>query len=347
MKSDKRKSAVRPNRNNESSEVVASYESLSVLEKLPAEAEWLPADYNPYLLEQAKTLWQFGGWVELSKIDVQELQAHPERANIVLLIASALQQLDDHEGAGELVRLAEEWGASKKHIVRVLVAGVHNTLGKASAAAGDEKRTLAHFEGAVSLAPKSAATSYIAHARAGAQLKSMPGLNQALLVGVVGPAEMSRANEVKSELGAAAEQQLSKARIQWCKGQWELLTKLDNATLPDMPNRGLLALLAACGYQQLADDTAESRCVDLAIKWGVAKNEVKKALQKGIANRMARASALARNYSDCVEYFLQALDGTSFLSINGAEYLEARIKSQLSGFDADEIVKITEVASER
>ncbi|WP_041522439.1 hypothetical protein [Gilvimarinus agarilyticus] len=347
MKSDKIKSEASPNRNNDDPETVASYESLSVLEKLPAEAEWLPADYDPYLLEHAKTLWQFGGWVELSEIDVQELQAHPERASIVLLIASALQQLDDYEGSSELVRLAEEWGASKKHIVRVLVAGVHNTLGKASAAAGDKERTLMHFEGAVSLAPKSSATSYVTRARAGAQLKSMSGLTQTLLAGVGVQAEVSRANEVKAEFGAVAEQQLNNARVHWCKGQWEILIKLDNAALPDTPNRGLLALLAACGYQQLADDAGESRCVDLAVKWGVAKGDVKNALQKGIVNRMARASALARNYSDSVEYFVQALDGSSFFNINGAEYLEARIKSQLSGFDAKEIAKIIEVSHQR
>lgn len=101
------------------------------------------------MFEQARMQWQFGDWESLSRLDEVAIAAHPERARLALLIACAYQQLNDHISARHHVQLARTWGCDKKIIARLLIAGVHNTLGRASALADDETRTLGHFVAAV------------------------------------------------------------------------------------------------------------------------------------------------------------------------------------------------------
>ncbi|WP_281211681.1 methyltransferase FkbM [Pseudomonas fulva] len=116
-------------------------------------AQLVPYDEN--LLELTRMHWQSGDWVSLAKLQRETLQHHPDRERLALLAAGGHQQLGNMSAARELARLAQDWGCSRKLISQVLIAGMHNTLGRASAIAGRSHEALGHFEKAVDMAAPS------------------------------------------------------------------------------------------------------------------------------------------------------------------------------------------------
>lgn len=125
--------------------------------------EWVAYDEN--LLECARTQWQFGDWEALAAISRESLQHHPDRAKLALLAAAGHQQQGDTAAARQFTRLAQDWGASKKLISQVLIAGVHNTLGRAAAINGQQPRAVSHFKSAISTATPGGDERLLAHAR--------------------------------------------------------------------------------------------------------------------------------------------------------------------------------------
>ena len=107
------------------------------------------APYDEHLLERARMQWHLGDWDGLAALNRTILQSHPDRAKLALLVASALQQIEQPENAARYVQLARDWGCSKKLIAQILVAGVHNSLGRAAALLDDQLRAQAHFKLAV------------------------------------------------------------------------------------------------------------------------------------------------------------------------------------------------------
>lgn len=105
--------------------------------------------YDENLLGKYRGLWQSGDWESLVTLDIDILEHHPDRAKLALIIASAWLQLNDHSAARRFVKLAGEWGCDKKLIAQLLIAGVHNTLGRAAAINQDENCALEHFQSAV------------------------------------------------------------------------------------------------------------------------------------------------------------------------------------------------------
>ena len=129
--------------------------SQSTMDTPPTESTAQPGEWVAYdedLLERARTQWQFGDWESLANLQRDTLQHHPDRAKLALLAAAGQQQLGNTEQARQFTRLATQWGASKKLIAQVLIAGVHNTLGRAAAINGSQQRALSHFEEAVATA---------------------------------------------------------------------------------------------------------------------------------------------------------------------------------------------------
>lgn len=108
-----------------------------------------PAPYDPELLERSRMQWQFGDWNSLTKIDIDTLEHHPQRAKLALVVACAWQQLNDHTIARRFIKLAKEWGCDKKIMAQLLIAGVYNTLGRSAAIEGDETRAQTYFRLAV------------------------------------------------------------------------------------------------------------------------------------------------------------------------------------------------------
>tara|TARA_Y100000766_G_scaffold278353_1_gene285010 strand:+ start:994 stop:1548 length:555 start_codon:yes stop_codon:yes gene_type:complete len=133
--------------------------------------EWVA--YDEDLLERARTQWQFGDWESLANLQRDTLQHHPDRAKLALLAAAGQQQLGNTEQARQFTRLATQWGASKKLIAQVLIAGVHNTLGRAAAINGNQQRALNHFEEAVATANTQGDTRLLIQARTRHELERL------------------------------------------------------------------------------------------------------------------------------------------------------------------------------
>ena len=116
------------------------------------------ASYDEGLLERARLQWHVGDWDSLVTLSHDEVSNHPDRAKLALLVAAALQQRDQPEAAARYVELARGWGCGTKLIAQVLIAGVHNSLARASLLVGDEEAAQAHFRLAVAAGtPRTAA----------------------------------------------------------------------------------------------------------------------------------------------------------------------------------------------
>ena len=110
-------------------------------------------DTTPYddgLLDRARNHWRLGEWQPLTELPMDQIEPHPERARLLLMVAAAHQALGQAAQTRQLVRLARPWGCDQQLLVRVLLAGVHNTLGRAAAAGGRLRdQALAHFRDAL------------------------------------------------------------------------------------------------------------------------------------------------------------------------------------------------------
>jgi len=140
-------------------------------DSIDAASHLVPYDEN--LLERTRTQWQFGDWNSLAKLDRDTLQHHPDRAKLVLLAAAGRLQIGQDSEARQYIRLAQDWGCSKKHISQVLIAGVHNNIGRAAAIVNQKHRALQHFEKAITIGTPSADAKLFTQARNGEQLNQL------------------------------------------------------------------------------------------------------------------------------------------------------------------------------
>lgn len=134
--------------------------------------------YDENLLERARTQWQFGDWESLMKLDRETLQHHPDRAKLALLATAGHMQQGDIQVARQFIRLAQDWGCSKKLISQILIAGVHNSLGRAAAVNGERQRAMQHFENAIAAGSPLGEVRLLTQARLGEQLNQLGISNQ-------------------------------------------------------------------------------------------------------------------------------------------------------------------------
>lgn len=129
--------------------------------------------YDENLLERARTQWQFGDWQSLCKMSRDTLQHHPDRAKLALLIAAGLLQNGQDVESRQFIRLSLDWGVSKKLISQILIAGVHNSLGRAASLGNQQHRALQHFENSITIGTPGCAKDLFVDARANNQLKAL------------------------------------------------------------------------------------------------------------------------------------------------------------------------------
>lgn len=134
--------------------------------------------YDENLLERTRTQWQFGDWESLAQLSRDSLQHHPDRGKLALLAAAGRLQTGQDAEAKAYIRLAEDWGVNKKLVGQVLIAGVHNSIGRAAIIANQQQKSLQHFEDALKLVTPGADCKLIIHART-ARLLSQLGLSSA------------------------------------------------------------------------------------------------------------------------------------------------------------------------
>ena len=107
--------------------------------------------YDETLLDRARTQWQFGDWESLVKLDLESIQHHPQRAKLALLAAAGHFQQGYQNEAYRYIRIAEDWGCSRKLIVQMIISGTHNSLGIADSIIGRQSYAEDHFHHAVNL----------------------------------------------------------------------------------------------------------------------------------------------------------------------------------------------------
>lgn len=107
--------------------------------------------YDENLLEKLRGYWVQGNWNALVDIQFESLIDHPERAKLALLVAAGHQQLRNSDQAKQLLRHAQDWGCTKNLISQVLISGVYNSIACASAIAGQQRRSLKHFQQSLAL----------------------------------------------------------------------------------------------------------------------------------------------------------------------------------------------------
>ncbi len=132
-----------------------------------------PVPFDENLLERARTQWQFGDWQSLAQLSRDTLQHHPDRAKLALLAAAGRLQTDQIDEARQYIRLAKDWGVSKKLLTRILAAGVHNSLGRAAAIAGEQPRALQHFHSALATGSPGSEARLLAQARISHQYQQL------------------------------------------------------------------------------------------------------------------------------------------------------------------------------
>lgn len=121
--------------------------------------------YDENFLERARTQWQFGDWQKLALIERDTLQHHPDRAKLALLAAIGRLQIGDAINARSFVRLAKDWGCSRRLISQFLVAGVHNSIGRAHALTMNQGRAVQHFEKAIEIGMPGGDSKLLSRAR--------------------------------------------------------------------------------------------------------------------------------------------------------------------------------------
>ncbi|WP_321912894.1 BNR repeat-containing protein [Paraburkholderia sp. J11-2] len=133
--------------------------------------------YDDSLLERARIQWQFGDWPKLARLNRSVLQGHPQRAKLALFAAAGRLQTGQIAEAQEFIGLAEGWGAGKALVCQILAAGIHNSLGRAAALAGNFSKAFKHFESSIA--------------------NGMPGTDKALVTG-------ARIDQQYSQLGISS-----------------------------------------------------------------------------------------------------------------------------------------------
>lgn len=133
-----------------------------VFEALP-EQTVVPYDEN--LLERSRTQWQFGDWQTLVQLNRETLQHHPDRAKLAMLAAAGRLQVGMTAEGQQFIRLAKDWGASKKLVSQILIAGVHNSLGRAAAIGNEQERAIQHFHSSIKMGTPGSEARLLATAR--------------------------------------------------------------------------------------------------------------------------------------------------------------------------------------
>ena len=117
------------------------------------------------LLETSRTKWQYGEWRDLAAIALDQIEDHPDRARVALLIGAAKAQLGEIDAARVAIKRAAAWGCGRELIARVLASTIHNSLGRIAACLDDDEGATHHFEAAIGLMEPRADAALMARTR--------------------------------------------------------------------------------------------------------------------------------------------------------------------------------------
>jgi hypothetical protein len=130
--------------------------------------------YDDGLLDRARDLWRQGDWHDLVQLPWEQVESHPQAGRIALILAAAHLALGNAAQTRQLVHMARQLGVDENLVSRVLLAGVHNTLGRAAAAGGRFRdQAIIHFRAALEPSGGYAASRTLLQGRVRQQMASM------------------------------------------------------------------------------------------------------------------------------------------------------------------------------
>lgn len=94
----------------------------------------------------AKANWYFGQWHNLAEIDLHKFERHPDIHIFAALKAFGFQQLGDMARCKKYIRIAQEKGCDQQTISKLLIKGIHNSLGNIAILKKDDQNAKKHFE---------------------------------------------------------------------------------------------------------------------------------------------------------------------------------------------------------
>lgn len=123
------------------------------------------SQFNKKLLKDSNLQWRLGDWESLAQLSLKNIKDHPARAKLALLSAAGKFQKGKFIDAKRYINLAKKWGIAQKNVVQLLIAGVHNTLGRIHIINNKPVDAIRHFENSVMIELSSTSIKLIAQAR--------------------------------------------------------------------------------------------------------------------------------------------------------------------------------------
>lgn len=193
---------------------------------IPESAPSVPS--GPVPLGRASTQWLVGDWDALVHLTDDAVEAHPERDRLSLLVACAHLQRDERERAEFHLRRALRWGCDPQLAARLLISGVHNSLGRIAALKNSTPGIEHHFREALALAGDQDAAS-TAHSRAVREMASLGLLPQA--AGLLGDRAAKVGTGVQRPAALGAEIRMLRSEIELLQQQLALTLQRDASAL--------------------------------------------------------------------------------------------------------------------
>lgn len=125
------------------------------------------------LLDRARLLWLIGDWHALTSIADGPLKALGNRPDLALLLADGFLQLGETEKTRAWLAKAREGGADEAAVIRMLVSGACNALGRGFELLGQRERAQRHFNASVASGDRDEAMSQFGMLRAQEQRRQL------------------------------------------------------------------------------------------------------------------------------------------------------------------------------
>ncbi len=96
------------------------------------------------LLDRFRIQWLMGDWESLSKLDLEQISSHPDRAKLALFGSVGLIQTGRTFDALKYLEFAKSQGCSSKLIKTILLSGIHTSMYSANLLNGHENKAVRH-----------------------------------------------------------------------------------------------------------------------------------------------------------------------------------------------------------
>lgn len=113
------------------------------------------------VLIKITSAWKVGDWKSLTELDVESVLSHPDNELLLVMIASAYSQCGELKQTKNILSTV----SCSSAMLRILLSGVYNTLGRARAIQKHDGRARKHFADSLTVSSLVNDDSFTKHAR--------------------------------------------------------------------------------------------------------------------------------------------------------------------------------------